>query len=82
MPTQCITMAALGRFGASVGGTGDLDRDGFEDVVAGARGTMSVSYGTVTLFRGRAAGLTDPMIAPFSAGDLNGNFGADLAGWR
>jgi FG-GAP-like repeat len=79
--TQCLTMTAATRFGASVGGVGDLNADGFEDVVVGATGSSTVR-GVVTLYRGRAAGLTDSLIAPYSAGEIAGALGTDVGGWR
>ncbi len=80
-PTQCLVVSAPPRFAASVAGTGDVNNDGFEDLVVGAPGSSTVR-GAVTVYRGRAAGLTDPMSPAFTAGDTAGGFGTDLGGWR
>lgn len=80
-PTQCIPSTSATHFGISVGGVGDLNADGFEEVVVGASGSSAVR-GSVVLYRGRAAGVVDPLIAPYSAGETAGGFGTDVGGWR
>ncbi len=80
-PTQCISSTSATHFGVSVGGVGDLNGDGFEDLVAGASGSSAIR-GSVVLYRGRAAGVVDPLLAPYSAGETGGGFGADVGGWR
>ena len=81
VPTQCIPSTSATHFGISVGGVGDLNGDGFEDVVVGASGSSAVR-GTVVLYRGRAAGVVDPLITPYSAGETAGAFGTGVDGWR
>jgi hypothetical protein len=87
-------LSGVGRFGSAVAGAMDLDADGFADVAVGAVATASEA-GAIHVFRGGAAGLTTTasiVLAPTtgpgsqlgaavaSAGDLDGDGYADLAG--
>ena len=51
-----------GEFGASVGGAGDVNRDGYDDVIVGAPG-MSPSAGTAFVFAGSAGAISAAPIA-------------------
>jgi hypothetical protein len=81
-PMQCISGVPLGRMGASVGGAGDVNGDGFEDVLVGARGIVDMTRGTVQLFRGRIVGLSDTAAVTLTGADISGQFGASLSAWR
>ncbi|MCA3011430.1 MAG: FG-GAP repeat protein, partial [Myxococcaceae bacterium] len=80
------------RLGLSVAGAGDVNGDGFADVIAGAPGWESpVVRGRALLFNGNAAGrLTSPTVVSqatsgkfgdevASAGDVNGDGYSDVA---
>jgi hypothetical protein len=62
MPDWSATGGAAGdRFGASVAGAGDVDRDGYDDVLVGAYGYPGgTERGQAILFHGSADGLSAP----------------------
>ena len=68
--------------GAALCAPGDVDGDGFDDLLVGAPGTASpgVVAGAVYLFRGGAEGLLDEPPAVARAADPGGWFGAAVAG--
>jgi len=87
-------LSNVGRFGSALAGAMDLDADGYADVAVGAVATSS-DAGAVHVFRGGADGLatTASIVLPAttgagsqlgaavsSAGDLDGDGYADLAG--
>jgi MYXO-CTERM domain-containing protein len=53
---QLSGTAALQRYGASVAGAGDVDGDGYDDVIIGAWGTSAYT-GQAQVFHGSASGL-------------------------
>lgn len=66
------------RFGGAVAGAGDVDADGFADVIVGADGTAREA-GRVFMFRGGRAGLgTAVWVEPLS--DVHGRLGKSVAG--
>ncbi len=66
-------------FGYAVSGAGDVDNDGYDDVVVGARSYGCEAEGKVYLFGGSSAGLeTAPSWEKM--GDMYGEFGSSLAG--
>lgn len=78
--TTPTTLAAPegGRFGAAVASAGDVDRDGYGDVIIGAYAERS-AMGSAYLYRGGPTGLSaTPMhiLSPVGAG---ANFGAAVA---
>lgn len=72
---------ARARFGASVAGAGDLDGDGFDDVVVGAPGayTCEVEEGRAFVFLGGVAGLSEPAVWTTGGGELGAAHGASVA---
>ncbi len=77
-PSATLRPAAVGmvRFGASGTGVGDVDRDGYGDVLVGAPGS-----GNAYLYRGGPNGIDDtmPTVQTFSAAGGFGRFGAAVA---
>jgi hypothetical protein len=69
-----------GAFGGSVASAGDVDGDGYADLVVGAAGT-GTSAGTVYVYRGGAGGLSSSPSATIASplGD-NWSFGTSVAG--
>ena len=66
-----------GRAGAALAAIGDVDGDGFDDVLVGAPGTAD-DAGAVLLLRGSA---TEPLLGPRVSGPAAGaRFGAAVAG--
>jgi hypothetical protein len=67
-----------GSFGRSVASTGDVDGDGYADVIVGAPGASGT--GKAYIYRGGATGLpTQPSLTLNGPGDLNGSFGSSVA---
>lgn len=73
-----------GRFGAAVGCAGDLDLDGFDEIVVGARSAGLGATGVAYVYRGGASGVTDHVAqqldAPPPAFGFGGAFGEIGAG--
>jgi hypothetical protein len=65
-------------FGSAVSGGGDLNRDGYKDVLVGAPGVSS-SAGRAYAYRGRAVGLNTTVSATFSGPSAGAEFGAAVA---
>jgi hypothetical protein len=72
--------AAQNYFGSSLSGAGDVDGDGYVDLLVGARGAApaGASSGKVYLFHGPLSGTT----AASSATTWTGSTAGDQAGWR
>lgn len=70
--------ADTGKLGASLAGVGDVNGDGFDDVVVGVPGAFS-NKGQALVFHGAPTGLTD-VPATVLAAPLGGMFGASVAG--
>ncbi len=70
------------RFGISVAGVGDLDGDGFGDVVVGADGCTGLiaRSGCVHVFRGSAAGLAVAADVVLQGGQSDAAFGRSVSG--
>ncbi len=84
VPTPAITLSgpdgAGGYFGSSVAGAGDVNGDGFADVVVGAQNAMD-GTGRAYVFAGSPTGLTAAPTATLTGTDgLNGYFGYSVGG--
>ena len=66
-------------FGRSVASAGDVDGDGYADVLVGATGTSS-NQGRAYLYRGGAAGLAAPTTLTEPGAAANNSFGGAVAG--
>jgi hypothetical protein len=74
--TPDLTLTGTGGFGHSVAGAGDVNGDGFADVVVGASGA-SVSTGQVYLYLGGATGLaSSPAVTLTEPDGYSGSYGA------
>lgn len=67
---------ANARFGESVSSAGDVDGDGFSDVIVGAPGTAN---GTAYLFHGSGNGPVIPAARTLSGASVGGRFGAAVS---
>jgi hypothetical protein len=56
-PTDIVSTAATANFGAAIAGVGDVDADGFDDLVVGAP-QDDTAKGSIVLFAGGTTGLT------------------------
>ena len=65
-------------FGISVTSAGDVNGDGYADVIVGASGTANPN-GAAYLYLGGATGLSSSPTTNLPAPDTNGNFGASVA---
>ena len=66
-----------GFFGLAISGAGDMDRDGYDDVIIGIPDTTG--NGSVYLFSGRATGLTGEPEKIFDGDQAGSLFGATVA---
>lgn len=66
-------------FGFSVAGAGDVDNDGFDDVVVGGYG-YSTETGRVSVFRGSASGISSTASTTLTGGGASYYFGFSVAG--
>ena len=81
LPAAVLVAASVATgFGTAVAG-GDVDADGYADLVVGAPGddTAGTDVGAVFLFRGGAGGFDAAPDATMSGGTANALFGASLA---
>lgn len=68
-------------FGFSVAGAGDINGDGFSDVVVGApRYNGAYNNGTVFVYTGSAAGINAASVVQLNAGRNNTRLGSSVAG--
>jgi hypothetical protein len=69
-------------FGAAVAGAGDVDGDGYADVIVGAYGYSNdlTSEGAAFLYRGSASGLQTTASWLVEGNQINGGFGAAVSG--
>ena len=68
-----------GSFGVSVAGAGDVDADGYADLVVGAPGA-AVNFGRAYVYRGGAGGLGATAASVLNGGVSGGSFGLSVAG--
>jgi len=69
-----------GLLGASVSGAGDINGDGFDDVLLGAPGEGGSRQGQVHVFLGSDSGLDTVGGEMLTGTEVNGQFGAAVAG--
>jgi hypothetical protein len=70
-----------GNFGWSLSSAGDVNGDGFGDLVVGAPGA-SMSVGAFHVYLGSASGLGTTPTASFPGADASGRFGTSVSGAR
>ena len=71
-------IAALDSFGISVSSAGDINGDGFSDVIVGAKGVSSHT-GAAYIYLGSASGLSATPSAILNGISANDNFGTSVA---
>ena len=78
-PATVLTAAGTGHmaFGAAVGTAGDVNGDGYSDVVVGA--PYDDGRGSASLFLGGASGLTTTVAVTMAGEEAGDNFGASVA---
>lgn len=68
-----------GKFGVSVAGAGDIDADGYADVIVGASGVNSYA-GATYVYMGGSAGITTGAASTLAGTGSNSFFGSPVAG--
>jgi len=76
--TTLTGASASSSLGSAVSGAGDVNRDGYDDVLVGAPGYSS-SAGRAYVYLGSAAGLSSSVATTLEAGTANGRFGVAVA---
>lgn len=87
-PSWDVTGAALGdKFGASLAAAGDVNCDGFDDVVVGVPGATGIYppvwdtyYGQVSVYHGSGAGLNLAPTSVLYGTQLDASFGSAVSG--
>ena len=72
--------ATWGHFGWSVASAGDVDNDGFADIVVGAYGAIYGVVGSAFVYRGAASGLDTTAVATFTSTTVLAGFGRSVDG--
>jgi len=73
--------ASTGMFGYGVGGAGDVNGDGYDDVIVGARGSQSSStVGEAYVYAGSSSGVDTSYLARLVGTVGGGNFGQRVSG--
>lgn len=75
-----LSGAAGASFGISVAGAGDVDADGYDDVIVGASGISSTDYGAAYVYAGGAGGLATSASASLAGEAVGSGFGGAVAG--
>ena len=76
-PTTTLSgPSATSYFGCSVDGAGDINGDGYDDIVVGADGGNGAAY----VYLGGASGLSTTPSITFQGPTANGDFGISVAG--
>ncbi|MBL8684690.1 MAG: FG-GAP repeat protein [Myxococcales bacterium] len=82
-PARVLEGAAVGdRFGGSVASAGDVNGDGFSDIVVGARSASPRAFGapgTASVFHGSATGIEETAARTLEGVGLFDSFGASVA---
>ncbi|CAN5579083.1 hypothetical protein BH10BAC5_BH10BAC5_20270 [soil metagenome] len=79
-PTITLTgEAANNNFGVSVSDAGDINKDGYSDIIVGANG-FSNSTGKTYLYLGILSGINSVTAATFTGGAVFDNFGYSISG--
>ena len=78
--TTTLTGPTAGmEFGYAVDGAGDVDNDGYDDVIVGAY-LYNSSAGRAYIFRGSRAGVTTTVATTLETGTASAHFGASVSG--
>ncbi len=78
-PSWQVEGAQADDFGTAVAGAGDVNGDGYDDVIVGASSTTS-STGSAYVFLGSAAGVSSTADATLTGGSTGALFGGQVAG--
>lgn len=80
--TSLVGESSIGGFGAAVGGGGDIDGDGYSDVIVGAPTQLDgqVAEGVAYVFLGSGSGVVTPFHSKSQIDQDNANYGATVSG--
>ncbi len=78
--TTVTGTSASHSLGVSLAPAGDVDGDGYADVIAGAMASSSRAYGLASVYRGSAAGLVTASPTTLTSPTAGTNFGSRVAG--
>ncbi len=81
-PLTTLSGSGVSRFAHRFGNVGDVDGDGFDDVLVGHRGASDYFSGALYLYPGASTGLSSTPALTLREGGTNGSFSLTFSAWQ